>query len=106
MRQASHTIEEFIVDVVGHQSLELLNGMSIVNMGEGVFEPRKDIDLVMLAGFNEGEEYCTGMSTLFISTEEPIFSANNKGFNGSFRAIIINIKPPIIKVGYKRLPMI
>ena len=80
MRQVSHAIKEFIVDVVGQQCLELLKGMSIVNMSEGVFEPRKDIDLVMLAGFNEGEEYCTGMGTIFITTEEPIFSANNKGW--------------------------
>ena len=43
-------------------------------MSKRVFKPRECFDFILLAGFDEREEYTTGFSAEVVAMEEPVFS--------------------------------
>ena len=58
-----------MVDVVWKQFFKLFNRFSLMNVGHHVFQPREDINLVLLAGFNQGEQDAASLSAYIISVK-------------------------------------
>lgn len=69
-----------------------------MNISNDVFYPREDVNLMMFAGFNEGEEDASGASAEVITMEEPVLASNDKWFNRAFGFIVINFKAAILEI--------
>ena len=83
----------------------MLHGGCIVDVVEYVFKPGKGVNLMLLASFNEGEEDTASVSAGFIAMKEPVFTTNNKRFNSTLRAIVINFQTAVIEITTQRVQM-
>ena len=77
------------------------DGISLMNIGKDVFKPREYLDLILFAGFNKRKEDASGLSTDIVAMEEPVFASNDKGFNSSLTAIVVDFQAPIVEVAGK-----
>ena len=58
--------------------------MCLLNVSQSILKPGKDIDLMVFTGLNQRIENASCASADIVVMEEPVFSSDNKGFDGAF----------------------
>ena len=91
--------------MIRKEFFKFFDGVGLMNGGEHVLKPGKYLDLILFAGLDKRKEDASGLSADIVAMEEPVVASNDKGFNGSFAAIVVDFQASIIEVDIERFPM-